>query len=126
MILLLIGVAIISLSLYPWQNKNTLEEIEFTILDNHIVEFNTDAYIITRISWTKNKYNYVAVYLMLHIVANVSVHASSFPSLSYAEAITARAGYIIALGFKLTFFDIFHQNLTIYILIFFIKFTRLT
>ena len=62
LILLLIGVAIISLSLYPWQNKNknTLEEIEFTILDNHTVELNTDDHIITRISWTKNKYNYVA------------------------------------------------------------------
>ena len=62
LILLLIGVAIISLSLYPWQNKNknTLEEVEFTILDNHTVELNTDDHIITRISWTKNKYNYVA------------------------------------------------------------------
>ena len=58
-ILLLIGVAIISLSLYPWQKKNTLEEIEFTILDNHTVELNSDDHIITRISWTKNEYNYV-------------------------------------------------------------------
>ena len=56
-ILLLIGVAIISLSLYPWQNKNTLEEIEFTILDNHTVELNSDDHIITRLSWTKNEYN---------------------------------------------------------------------
>ena len=57
-ILLLIGVAIISLSLYPWQKKNTLEEIEFTFLDNHTVELNSDDHIITRISWTKNEYNY--------------------------------------------------------------------
>ena len=59
LILLLIGVAIISLSLCPWQNKNTLEEIEFTILDNHTVELNSDDHIITRIIWTKNKDNYL-------------------------------------------------------------------
>jgi hypothetical protein len=37
----------------------TLEEIEYTIINNHTVELNSDDHIITRISWTKNKYNYV-------------------------------------------------------------------
>ena len=59
MILFLVVVSIIYLSLYLKQKKNTLEEIEYTILDNHTVELNSDDHIITRISWTKNKDNYV-------------------------------------------------------------------
>ena len=59
LILFLIGVSIMSLSVYLKQKKNTLEEIEYTIINNHTVELNSDDHIITRISWTKNKYNYV-------------------------------------------------------------------
>jgi hypothetical protein len=59
LILFLIGVSIMSLSVYLKQKKNTLEEIEYTIINNNTVKLNSDDHIITRISWTKNKNNYV-------------------------------------------------------------------
>ena len=60
LILLLIGISIVSLSLYQKQKNNTLEEIQYTIINNHTIELNSDEHIITRISWTKAEGNYIS------------------------------------------------------------------